>query len=431
MKSCIVVGGGLSGLTAAVYLSENKFKVTLLEASPKLGGRTYTLFNKEQDDWFDNGQHIMMGSYKETLLLLKKIGVHQKIFIQPSLNISFAEKNGAVSKLIAPKFGYPLNLLIALLKYRSLSFKDRLKIIDFFLNLLCCYQEDLRGVSVKDWLKKEKQSNEAVSKFWEILVVGSMNSSLEKASAQIFHEILREIFFNGNESAKIIMPMVGLTELFIEPVQNFFKNLNVSINISERVLKVVFYNGKAVRIITDKNSYSDFDSIVFAVPPYALQKIEYEPNINFKFPEFDYSPILNVHLWLSPNPFEEKFFSLIGSNIHWLFNHGAHISLTTSAADMFMESSNEEIVNCFCSELELFFPIFNKKMVIDWKVIKEKRATIVTDNSSDEKRKNFKTHFANLFFAGDWCDTGLPSTIEGAILSGKLAAQSVISFPER
>ena len=109
MKRVIVVGGGFAGLSASVYLAENNFEVTLLEASPKLGGRAYSLYNQKFDDYYDNGQHILMGCYEETLSFLKKINSTDNIEFQNSLKVPFVQKGGGVTELSTYKKFYPLN----------------------------------------------------------------------------------------------------------------------------------------------------------------------------------------------------------------------------------------------------------------------------------------------------------------------------------
>ena len=436
MKHVVVIGGGLAGLSSAVYLSEKNIKVTLLEASPKLGGRTYSLLNEKQNDVYDNGQHLMMGCYDETLSFLKSIGSIDLVEIQKQMEILFVEEGGKQTKLRAPKLFYPLNLLVAILNFKVLSWKDRLRIVDFILDLGCCADEDLKNLTVIEWLLQKDQNDETIKKLWEILIVGTMNTTPEKASAQVFDEVLREVFVGGSRASRIILPKVGLSELFSVPSQKYLEQRDCSIQTSERVESVIVDKNRVVKIKTNKFVYEDFDAVVFAIPPYALDKISFldlderitSHRFQLSLDEFKYSSILNVHIWLKENPFKEKFYGLIESEIHWLFNHGKHISLTVSSADALCEVENDELIEDFYSELEIFFPIFLKENVVEWKIIKEKRATFVPDCASNELRKSILSPFPNMFFAGDWTDTELPATIEGAVLSGKIAAQKSCSF---
>jgi zeta-carotene desaturase len=428
MKRCLIIGGGLAGLTSAIYLSEKKNHVTLIESSPKLGGRTYSIIHPIFKTEFDNGQHILMGCYDETIELLKKINALDLIYIQDSLVINFFTREKKNYSLKAAKKFYPLNLLASILSYRAISLKSRLKIIDLFLDLCCCFTCDLSNLTVKEWFLEKKQTSEAIKNFWDILIVGTLNTTAEKASAEIFGEVLKRIFFSGNKGAKIIFPNVGLSSLFVRNSENFLKELGGSIKLSESVISFGIEHDKIVKVITDKSVYEGFDFVISSIPSKNLIAVLEKSGIEDYFlPEFEYSTILNVHLWLKENPFKEKFYGFLDSSIHWVFNHGDHISITISAADYYSKETKEKILEMICSELEIFFPIFDSKLIIDAKVIKEKRATFIPSTVSMAQRKNIHVQIKNLILAGDWTDTNLPSTIESAVLSGRLAANNVMN----
>ena len=428
MKRVLVVGGGLAGLSSSVYLSDNGFEVTLLEASPKLGGRTYSMYNDRYEDYYDNGQHILMGCYDYTLDFINKIGGEDKLYCQESLEINFVKRGGDLFHLKARKYFYPLNLLFAVLKFKALRLKDRFKIIDLFLDLMCCLDEDLRDKTVKEWLRCKKQSDDSVKNFWGILVVGALNTTIEKALAEMFAEVLKRIFLQGSEASAIVIPKTGLSQLFSNLACKFIETNHGQIILSEKVLEIEVSDKRITSVSTDKNVYKNFDVIILAVPTFALAKIQLTGTaLQFNIPDLKFSPIVNIHLWLSENPFKEKFYGLIGSDIHWLFNHGKHITLMMSAADQIITLESSEIKRHFCSELEKYFSIFHSEMILDFVVIKEKRATFIPDISSNRKRKEkVSSEIENLFFAGDWTNTDLPSTIESAVMSGKLISEQVI-----
>lgn len=433
MKKIIVVGGGLSGLTAAYYLSKKNYQITLIEASPKLGGRTYSLINEKFDDEFDNGQHLMMGCYLATLSLINELGTKDKIEIQKKLSINFIDEDSCKFKLEARTNFYPLNLLLAILNYKALSLRDRFKVIDFILDIACCFKEDLEKLTVLEWILLKNQNDETINKLWEILVVGTMNCTPEKASALIFSNVLNEIFLNGNSSSKIILTNGGLSQIFIEPIKQNLINKGNVIRTSERLLDIIIEENRVKKISTNKNVYEDFDEIIIATPPFAISKFNFmnenqktfSPLSQILSYDFKYSSILNIHLWLRENIFEEKFYGLLNSEIHWLFNHGKHISLTKSNADLLVAKSNEEILEIVYSELKNYFTIFSKEKVIDVKIIKEKRATFIPDIASNVLRSRIISEFDNLHFIGDWTTKEFPATIEGAILSGKKISEMI------
>lgn len=425
MKKILIIGGGLSGLTSAVYLSMLNHKVTLLEASPKFGGRIYSLLNKKQKEFHDNGQHLLMGCYEETLDFLKLIGAEHLIEIQPYLDLTYVDKESNHHKLSADKLNYPFNLLRAILKFSGLTFKERLLIIDFLLDMLCCNKEDLSGLTVYDWLKSKGQSQNAIYSFWDLLAVSTLNTKIKEASAVLFDEVLTRIFFNGPDAAKIVFPRTNLNQLFVEPALKFLKKNECIAIHSEKVTQVNVENEFVKSIVTERNVYSDYDYYIFAVPLHSLQKIK---NIESEFPgshQIEYSSIVNAHIWLSENPFKERIYGLMGSELHWIFNNNDYISITSSASDRWVTLEKEIIIQEICSELKKYFPIFNKEKVEDWVIIKEKRATFKSESKFLDLRKDFVIQKNNLLFTGDWVDNGLPATIEGAIINGKKAAKAV------
>ena len=142
--------------------------------------------------------------------------------------------------------------------------------------------------------------------------------------------------------------------------------------------------------------------------------------------ELNYSTILNIHIWLNKNNLQEKFYGLLNSPLHWIFVKEKHINIVISDADYLAEKSKEEIYEFVMDEL-IHYTSIVRDDIKQYKIIKEKRATFVPAITTLGKRPNNKTSIRNLFLAGDWTNTGLPSTIESAVKSGRIAAEQVLS----
>lgn len=422
----IVIGGGLAGLTASAYLANNNYKVTLLEASPKLGGRSYSFLDKETNTVLDNGQHILMGCYFETLNFLSLIQAKENFYFQKRLKVNFVKEGFCVLPLKSFPFIYPLNLLLGVLRYKALNSSERLALIKVFLKLPFYSSNKLSGINIKEWLEIENQSKNVQDAFWRILAIGALNTSLEKASAKIFVDILRQIFLNGKSSSTIILPKLGLTESFCKNAEEFIKNNNAEIHLSETVLKLVIKDDKVTEVHTSKEVCKDFDFIVTAIPAFALSRIV-EENGQINIPEFTYSTILNVHLWLKEKSFPEGFFGLINSPVHWVFNKETHLNIAISDAEELASKSDKGIMSMVKEEMMKFF-LLSPESIINYKIIKEKRATFIPSNYILDKRPQQKTKIKNLILAGDWVDTGLPSTIESAVKSGRVAADLILNM---
>lgn len=427
MKKCLIIGGGLAGLSAAVHLINKSYNVTLLEASPKLGGRTYSFYNGKHNQYVDNGQHIMMGCYSHTLELLKIIDALDEIEIQKKLKIPVVDKTGKNYYLASQSDLYPVNLISAILNYKALSLKERISVLRFYITEVFFGAEKSENNAVAEWLSKNGQSGNAISSFWEMLSVGTLNSKVDISSAKLFREVLRRVFFTGNNSIKIILPKNSLSETFSMRAEKYILKHGGKINLSERGEEITIADGKIIEVKSGKEIYRQFDFIVSAVPVESFKKLLFHPQKpEFVLPEMDYSPIISIHIWLNHNPFKERFYNLSGSKLDWLFNNGSHITLLKSAADELARLDNETVMEICHFEIKKYFPFFNRADIADSIVIKEKQATFIPSIESGITRKKIYNPVANLFLAGDWVDTKLPATIEGAIKSGRMAADWVI-----
>lgn len=422
MKKCIVIGGGFAGLSTAVFLANNNFKVRLIEASPKLGGRAYSLLAKDGKTVIDNGQHILMGCYSETIKFLKLINADKNFQYQSNLKINFLKTGGNKVTLKAFPIPYPFSLLLGIMNYQAISFRDRIKVIGFILKILKL-KDNLNNLTVSDLLKSEKQNDRINKALWEVIAIGALNTNINKASAEIFRTIIKEIFSKGNFSSAIILPEYGLTESYIADTVNFIKDHAGTISTSYTVTGCEVENNRIRKLITTNEIITDFDYVISALPFYSFEKV-FDTTLLMKQPQFEYSSILTVHVWLRKNSFTEKFYGLIDSPLHWIFNKNTHITLVISDADYLIERSKEEIFNLIKAELNKFAGI-QQDDIKDFQVIKEKRATFIPSVAVQNTRPPVTTKLSNLFIAGDWIDTGLPSTIESAVKSSRMVSEVI------
>lgn len=424
-KHIIIIGGGLAGLSAGVLLADKGYKITLLEASPKLGGRAYSFFDQNSNLTIDNGQHLLMGCYRYTLKFISVLGTQDKLDVIKGLTIPFVDSDGKVYTLQTGYTGYPFNLTTALLKFEYLSLSERTSLIKLIARLKVTDTSKLNNLSVYDWLLKNGQSEKTIRSVWEILTVGTLNTSMEKASAESFAKVLKEIFLTGKNSFNMIIPRTGLSDLFCNEAAKKIENSG-TINLSEKVEKIVFNGNSATELLTNSGSYKNFDYIISAVPGHALQNLM--PGVIEKqYISPEYSPILSAHVKLDTTRFKQPYYSFINSPVQWVFKHADHISIVISNAENLITEKKEDVKNLIFDELEKHFPFFKRSVAEYVMIVKEKRATFVPSPGYEKIRKKFNPSYNNLFFAGDWANTGLPSTIESAVKSGFSAAGKIIS----
>ncbi len=428
MKKVLVIGSGFAGLSAAVHLTKKKYQVTLLEASPKAGGRAFSYFNEDFKENLDNGQHILMGCYSETLNFLRIIGAEKRIYYQKKLLVPLITNNKKLFYLKAKNYPYPFDLLSAINKFFLLSPSEKIKIVQFIARLIFCNANKLKNISVENWLNHNHQTEKIQSVLWNIISIGALNTNMSNASAFYFANILKKLFLKGSFNSTILLPSTSLSEMYCQPAINFLHNNNTEIYFNERVNEFKFSeNNKIVKVITGNRVFSDFDFVICAIPYFTFQKIKgFEQIVNKKFLHLRSSSILTFHILLKENPLKEKFYGLINSPLHWVFNHHKYITTVISDANKYADNEREFLFNLVWNEIEKYLPL-TKDMIIDFKMIKEKRATFIPDSDSINNRPSTKTNISNIFLAGDWINTGLPATIESAVLSGKMASEEIIA----
>lgn len=424
MSDYIIIGGGFAGLSAAAYLSSQGKKIELIEASQKLGGRAYSFTDKSTGTVLDNGQHIMMGCYRETIDFFRLIGALDNLIYQDKLEVNFVLPHYQIVPVRSSSGLYPFNLAAGLLKYGALSFRERISLLRFFLLLPLSADSDLEKKTVYEWLESEHQSERIRKAFWEIIAVGALNTSIYKASAKVFKDILLEIFFKGNRASTIVIPRNGLTETYCSNARQYIEDRGGIIRTGEQVDRLLTEDSSIRSILTNKRRIEGFKYIISAIPHYGLKRILSDEK-TLPDPGLNYSSILTVHIWLKENKLTKAFYGLIDSDIHWLFNHKTHITLVRSDANELMDKNKEELFELIKKELFRYFFI-EKTDIADYRIIKEKRATFIPSKEIINRRPGTVTVISNLLLAGDWIETGLPSTIESAVKSGRIAAESLL-----
>ena len=426
MKKILIIGGGISGLSSALFLSEAGYNVEIIEASPKLGGRAYSFeYNGTQ---VDNGQHVLMECYTNTFEYIDITGSRELFHFQDSLSINYVNNRRELSKFHIPKYFYPINNLIGLMNFKVLKLQDRFAVLALLIRIKKLNTTSYKDKTVYEYLKENKQSEDAIIKFWESLVASTMNTSTTIASSKMFIDMMKIIFFTDKRSANIVIPKVDLSATLIKPAVDKLISNGVKISTSERAIKFSSDHGKVTKVKTNKRTINDFDILISSIPEQSLGRIKINNLIKtIGLPTLEYSPIITVHVWLNINPLKEKMYNLIGSEFDWVFNHGTHLSFLKSNAKMLVALNKNEVIKIVFSELKKYFTILSNVEIKDYIVLKEITATFIPNLDSINERKSISTPFENMHVIGDWTNTDLPATIEGAVKSGKDVTKKIIS----
>ncbi|MCS7063320.1 MAG: hydroxysqualene dehydroxylase HpnE [Methylacidiphilales bacterium] len=433
-KKVLIIGAGWAGQAAALTLARQGHTVTLLEARKFMGGRAHSFKELTINETIDNGQHILMGCYRHTLKFLDELNVRKHLYEQEALELHFFTHEGYAH--FSAKPGYtPFPLLAALFKFPLLNWYDRLCILRLCIKLSLRLLPDIQ-LNAREWLQNENQTAQAIKILWEPLCLAAINLPLETAAASLFAEVIHRTLCSSSLDARIILSRVGLTELIENPVKNFLRYCNGEVIQGQPAQSFEFEDRRirSVRYGTDKEWKGD--AIISAIPWHSLKKLIPQESDLFQICSiFSGSSILTWQLWFDAEIFPQPFVGLIDSPIHWIFNKNAfslHPSkngfpyiFVISGVESIEGWTSERLEKLALDECHRFFPASRHIKILHRYFYKSQDATFVASPSVEPYRPGVRTEWQNLVLAGDWTDTGLPATIEGAVQSGYRAAAFV------
>jgi squalene-associated FAD-dependent desaturase len=418
--SAIVVGGGFAGLAAAARLAEAGVSTTVLEAAPRLGGRAAS--HHIGEGFRDDGPHVLMGCYKNALGFLDRIGSSNLVARPARLRVPFANLSGDRFLLAAANAFYPFDLYFGLRRFAALNARDRRRILSLGLRLPAIDADRMRGLSALGWLRGARQTPRAIEALWEPLGLAALNRSLDAADASALIPVLKKIFLGGSRAATIALPRVPFETLYCEPTRRFLAERGGAVETNERATRLLFEGERAVGVETARGTRRLADAIILALPAHALASVGgAERALGGEVPALRYSAIVSGYYDIDDAPFEEPFFGLLGARTQWVFRRPEGLATTTSDANDLADAAPEDIAEAQLDELRRAFGV-KRSSVKGYRIFKDRRATFSPDAETLAKRPPTETRLGNVFLAGDWIDTGLPATIEGAALSGERAA---------
>jgi zeta-carotene desaturase len=439
-----IVGGGFAGLSAAVRLVAAGARVAVVEVRQRLGGRATAFTDTGTGELVDNGQHLLLGCYHETFRFLRAIDAERNVRVQASLEVPFIDPAGVRTVLTCPPLPSPLHLLAGLLEWDALAFADRLAALRMARPLLLARREMRRGdriaaspgETVENWLIRNGQTPRIREMLWEPLALAALNQSVSEAAAPPFARVLAQMFGSDPRDAAIALPVRPLHEMYAEPARQFIER-GGGLVITGRTGKIAF-DRTAARSVAGGGEEIRAGAFIAAVPWFALDDALVEP-LSGLAPILDAakhmrsSPIVTANLWFDRAFLGAPFVGLPGRRFQWVFDkrdafgeRASHLSLVSSGAGAILAMSNDEIVDLAIGELARAIPAAKAARLTRAIVVRERRATfsLAPDQPT---RPGTRTPVRNVFLAGDWIDTGLPGTIESAVVSGHRAADEVLA----
>ena len=436
----VVIGGGFAGLSAAARLAAEGRKVIVVESSPRLGGRASTFEDRDTGERVDNGQHVLFGCYRETYKFLRLIGAESLAPLDPALAVTMIDGDGNARTLSCPPLPAPWHLIAGVLKWNAVPIRDRLSVFRVASALRTSHPaprtpHSALSLSVSDWLRAHGQSSNLCRWLWNPLAFAALNQSPESASAAPFVRVLSEMFGPRPEDSAVGLPAVPLDEMYALPAARFVEARGGAVLTGAPARISVDRSGRIAGVRAGERSIAAA-TVISAVPWHAFPAL-WEDGCPFELMPFcagaeamRSSPIVTVNLWLDRPVMKDRFVGLVDGPMHWVFDKGRRLSSVSSGASTLAAMSNEQIAATAIDQLGRSLPDIRARRIERTLVVKERRATFSLA-PGEPARPGTITPLPGLFLAGDWIDTGLPATIESAVVSGHLAADAVMDAARR
>lgn len=444
-KRVAVIGGGWAGCAAAVRLTQAGRQVTLYEAARTLGGRARRV--ESNGKTIDNGQHILLGAYRQSLELMRSIGIDERMhFLRLPLQMRYPAGSGM--DFVAPKLPAPWHMLLALWRAKGLSGPDKLALARFSSTARWMGWRLNTDCSVTELLERFDQTPRLTALMWRPLCIAALNTPPERASAQVFLNVLRDSLGARRAASDMLIPRTDLSTLFPQHAAAYVLAHGGTVHLGATVRSIRRDIGAAAswRIEPDKVEQADvFDAAIIATPAdRAARLLDGLPDtpdgalqiLQAQLNGFSYEPITTCYLQYDPTVRLPLAFMALQDNAavgdwgQFVFDraqldpaHAGLLAVVVSASQDAVALGREALGGLIGTQLAhaLKQPGLANPQ---WStVISEKRATFSCVPAL--KRPSNTTGLPGLLLAGDYTASDYPATLESAVTSGVQAAQSL------
>jgi squalene-associated FAD-dependent desaturase len=445
----LIVGAGLAGLSAAVALSGAGARVSLLERKPYVGGRAYSYTHPALGEVIDS-QHVLLGCCTNLVDLCALSGADRHIrwydsitFLEPGSSNTLVRR----SDIGSDRLPAPGHSAVSFLRAPMLSSADKVGIAMGLMDFLRGYPDDDHE-AFSAWLKRTKQTDRAIRHFWEPVIVGALNDAFDRCSTRYAGQVFHESFLKSAEGGRLGIPARPLSEFYAD-VAELAEQQGTTLSLRSSIDRIERLVDGTWKATASDGAVHSAASIVLALPFEQTARLlrtlpeDATPRqrILSMMDHFTHAPITTVHLWFDRAITDLDHAALLDTRIQWMFNKsrirrfeagtaeepGQYIELVISASFAELHQGREEILAAAIEEFSRFFPTVREARIVRLGILKEARATFSVVPGLDRFRPSADAAGDNLYLAGDWTRTGWPSTMEGAVRSGRLAAEAIAS----
>jgi squalene-associated FAD-dependent desaturase len=405
-----VVGAGLAGLAAAVRLAGQGASVVVHEAAGQAGGRCRSYHDPALDMVIDNGNHLLLSANHAALAFLATIGSADSLVGPPAADFAFADlKSGERWTLRINAGRLPWWIFNAKSRVPGTAPLDYLG----FARLLW-------GGRARTICQTVTCAGPLYERLARPLFVAALNTEPQEASAALAGAIVRETLLAGGAACRPLIARDGLGPAFIEPALRHLETRGVQVRFGSRLRDLEFGPSRVTGLDFAEHitPVGEGDAVILAVPPVVATALV--PGLTAPA---EFRAIVNVHFRIDPPAGLAPILGLVNATTEWLFAFPGRLSVTISAAERLLDVAREELAATVWREVAQVTGLPNT--LPPWQIVRERRATFAATPAEDARRPGAATGWRNLVLAGDWTQTGLPATIEGAIRSGNRAAELV------
>jgi squalene-associated FAD-dependent desaturase len=424
------VGAGYAGIAAAVELVRRDVAVTVYDANRTAGGRARRV--EYRDTVLDNGQHILLGAYRETLDLLRAVGAPQSALRREPLTLRYP----GTLDFSAPRLPAPLHLAAALALARGLTFGERIAAFRFSVAIRRAEHAADEGETVAAMLARHGQPGRLRRLLWEPLCVAALNTPAQRADARVFSRVLHDALLRGRADSDLVLPTVDLSALLPDPAIAWLGERGAEIVLGQRVISLS-RDREQWHVVTPVGGHA-FDATICATAAHEacalLEGIAGLEPLAAKIATIAHEPISTVYLqYESPVRLPALMTGVDGGHAQWLFDRGAisgargQVAAVISASRREAAIDHDVLATAVHRDIErlagpLQAPLWTK-------VITEKRATFAC--VPGVFRPSAQTGVPGLALAGDYTQGPYPATLEAAVQSGIRAARTILDDPQK
>jgi squalene-associated FAD-dependent desaturase len=454
----LIVGGGLAGLAAAVALAERGVVVTVLESRPRLGGRASSFLDKTTGTQIDNCQHVNLGCCTNFQHFCRTLGLAD--VFRTERELYFIGRDRVVNRLAAGVLPAPLHLATAFARTSYLLTRDLLAIARG-VRALASARSANSAPDFAEWLKQQRQTPAAIDRFWTPVLVSSLSETLDRIDVSSARKVLVDAFLANRDGWQVQIPTVPLDALYGTRLTGWLAQRGASVRLQTGVERLSVEAGGATGVILRTGEKIEADQVIVAVPHWIVLDLlppecQAHPELA-RLNELESAPISSVHLWFDrpilfppgKNPAAELPHAVLIDRLsQWVFNRdllhnpgsgqvqNAHVSARSeqghnyqviiSASRNIASSTHQEVIDQVVRELADVFPPAGEAILLHARLVTEHRAVFSARPGAERCRPAQQSPLPNVQLAGDWTRTGWPSTMEGAVRSGYLAAENVL-----